>query len=256
MNPTRAFHSTSFRRRLTFLAILAIACAPGAARARDAGWHVELGFNGRLRYGFSSLSDVVDREGGADIDVHIVRRTGGLGVRLESGFGGLKEERADILGLLWLQEGPTPQLVTFGQSLDWWAVGPSWSFPLRRGRVDVYVLGGSAYIDRYVSTPEYGSGYFAYEPTWVYGLPKGGESAEVPIFIAGTSWSGGRVRVWRLGFGAEIGCELQVAGKGVIWDHPPVALDGSQYLPRTRSVTMSAAALRLGINYVGWMRKR
>jgi hypothetical protein len=142
------------------------------------------------------------------------------------------------------------------QTVTWGALGPAWCFPLRRGRVEAYVLAGALTMVTTAHEPDDDSGWISFPTSWPYGLPPGRESEQVPLVIVGGSWSGGRARLWRFGFGFEVGAELQMTGRAPVLDDPPVQLDEGHYVMRTRSVTMNCAALRLGFNCLGYSRTR
>jgi hypothetical protein len=135
-----------------------------------------------------------------------------------------------------------PLSVGLEQTATLWALGPAWCFPLRRGRVEVYVLAGAVQTITTVMEPEYDSGWLTWSASWPYGLPKGSESEAAPLVIVGSSWSGGRARLWRFGFGFEVGAELQMTGQAPALDDPPIQFDGAHYELRTRSVPPCASA--------------
>jgi hypothetical protein len=235
----RSRNYSSFRRiPFAFVAFI-VACAPVTAGAREGGWHIEVGLDVRRIYGLGNLSELTQDAGGVGGDIHIVKSTGGLGVRLEGGTSGPGGPTAVIMKTTIFGD-PTPRLVGFDNAVNWGAVGPTWCFPLRRGRAEVYVLGGAANTVRSVHERD-SSPYWT--TTWVYGLPSGGQSSPTPILIAGSSWSGGRSRIWGV-------------GNGAVWDEPPILLEGGSYLGRTRQVTMSSISVRLGTNLLGWSRER
>jgi len=248
---------TSPRRLPILLVLLALACAPLAAQAGEDGWHLEAGFGGRSVLALSKQYDAVGPGGGSEADLHIVKSSGGLGARFEGGDFGLRTRTVQLLAIqpFSVDMGPVPLPVDLEQRTTWGAFGPTWCFPLRWGRMEAYVLGGYVQTVTEVRPPETDNGYFSWSNSWPYGLPKGGESDLSPLYIVGGSWSGGRVRLWRFAFGYEVGVELQTTGRTRVLDDPPVQLEGGQYVTRTRSITMSGAALRLGFNFLGRSRK-
>jgi hypothetical protein len=247
---------TSPRGLLILSVLIVLACAPSAARAREDGWHLEFGFGARPVFAFGGQFDALGPHGGGEGDIHLVRNSGGLGARLESGGIGLHSRTVEILGIPFFATEPVPLSVVLEQDVSWGAVGPSWYFPLRRGRVEAYVLAGLVQTVTSVHEPESDSEWLSWPPSWPYGLPTGGESDQAPLVIVGGSWSGGRARLWRFGFGFEVGAELQMTGRAPVLDNPPVQFDGARYVLRTRSVAMNCAALRVGFNCLGYSRKR
>jgi hypothetical protein len=244
-------------RLLILLMLLVLACAPSAAWAREDGWHLEFGVGFKPIIAIGSPFDDLGPRGGVEGDFHVVRNRGGLGFRFEGANVGLHRRTADILGFppFSLDPEPVPLPVEIDQTTTRAAFGPAWCFPLRRGRVEAYVLLGAVQTVTTVHEPESDSDSW-FSPSWPYGLPKGGESEQAPLVIVGSSWSGGRVRLWRFGFGFEVGAELQMTGRAAVLDDPPVQFDGAHYVLRTRSVTMNCAALRFGLNCLGYSGKR
>jgi hypothetical protein len=249
---------TSPRGLLILSVLIVLACAPSVARAREDGWHLEFGFGARPVFAFGGEFEALGPSGAVESDIHLVRNSGGLGVRFEIGAIGLYSPNVEILGIPspFIPAEPVPLSVGLEQTATLWALGPAWCFPLRRGRVEVYVLAGAVQTITTVMEPEYDSGWLTWSASWPYGLPKGSESEAAPLVIVGSSWSGGRARLWRFGFGFEVGAELQMTGQAPALDDPPIQFDGAHYELRTRSVAMNCAALRFGFNWLGYSRKR
>jgi hypothetical protein len=253
---SRGRPAATLRRIASLVGLLAMACVPGVALAAEGGYHVETGLGGRTLLGFGSLAREIDRPAGPDFDLHLVRNKGGLGLRLEGGAHALKGATVDLPAFGLFDTEPSLYPLGLEQVVDWVALGPAWSRPLRHGRLESYVLIGGAWTTTTVVDEEYGSGYFYWSPQWVYTVPRDTEWPQTFMVVAGASWCVGRVRVWRLGFGLEAGAEMQAAGKVRALADPPLELVDGGYRIRTRLVPMSAAALRVGVNFLGWMAKR
>ena len=253
------YRSSSLRCLLLVLAGFAVACAPSAARAGDDGWHLECGIAFRPLLALSRDFDALGPRGAVEGDIHVVRNRGGLGFRFEGSNIGLHDRQAGILGIPFsiLPFGstePVPLPVDLDQTVTCAAGGPSWCFPLHRGRVEAYVLLGAVQTVTTVHEPGSDSEY-SIGPSRPYGLPKGGEADQAPLVIVGGSWNGGRARLWRFGLGFEVGAELQTTGREAVLDDPSVQLDGARYVLRTRTVPMNCALLRLGVNWLGYSEK-
>jgi hypothetical protein len=243
---------------LIIFVLIVLACAPSVARAREDGWHLEFGIGTRPIFAFGGQSEALGPRGAVEGDIHLVRNSGGLGVRFEGGTIGLHSPTVEFLGnpSPFIPAEPVPVSVGLEQTATLWALGPAWCFPLRRGRVEAYVLAGAVQTITTVLEPEYGSGRFMWSAWWPYGLPEGSKSEAAPLVIVGSSWSGGRARLWRFGLGFEVGAELQMTGQTPVLDDPSIQFDGAHYELRTRSVAMNCAALRFGLNWLGYSRKR
>ncbi len=233
------------------LAVLAVAGTPPAARARGGGWSVEVGLATRAVAGFGRLSGTMQPiGGGGDIDLHVVHDRGGLGARAVYGTSGLKKRSADLL-----TSSGNSVSCDLWQTIQWWAVGPSWSLPLGTGRVEAYAVGGMAWSSREVQPTS--SSFWSDPPaSSAVGFPGQRESPPTAIVLAGWVGASPRIQLWRFGLRVEAGAEVQLAGSGSFWETPAFVSAGGETVERTRRTPMNTAALRLGLDFVAWSGRR
>jgi hypothetical protein len=220
--------------------LLVVLCAPRAAHARVAGWHPEYGFAFRPLVGVGSLADLAGPAAGFDFDLHIVNEAGGPGMRAVFGTNPLASERAPTSGtILWWDVSGSYDT---DQSISWWALGPSWSFPRHESRTEIYVLAGMG------TATASGSGTL---------VNTGGAELASPssaVLIAGALWC---PHLPNSGISAELGAELHMGGLGTFWDSPAIVADGGGgYLRSYRQAAMRGFALRFGFSYQRHARKR
>ncbi len=215
---------------------IALCCAVTVA-ARAANRHPEFGVAMR---GLLGADDRAGSHLGLELDLNFVHETGGVGARAVVGagsFGPVDVAVAGTIGAL-----PISGTYTAIQTVRWFALGPSWSFPSAANRTDLYALAGAA------STTGSSAGTLVNTS----GTEPG--STNMWIAIAGATWVH---RLRRRQLSLEIGGEFQLGGRGRFWGKPPLIADGpGAYVFQTGTGTMSGVALHIGLSFSRRARNR
>jgi len=117
------------------------------------------------------------------------------------------------------------------QDFVWLAIGPEWSTPVGKGRIDYYLMAGKATVNATSSGTNFN----------VTGPDPG--TSHTALLLAGAMWSIPRGR-------AELGAEFFASGSAALWDDPPITGDGSgNYVTAGRSGSITGIAVRLAVHF-------
>jgi hypothetical protein len=203
--------------------------AGSSANAGGLSPEFALGASGFL--GLGELATVSKFGYGGDATLHLVREGGGLGVRAAGGLLLLQGHSVGTGEVIYNGTGTQESRFNANQNVVWLAVGPEWSTPVGKGRIDYYLMVGQATVNATSS-----GSYFN-----VTGPDPG--TTHAPLVLGGAMWSIPRGR-------AELGAEFFASGSAALWDDPPIMSDGAgNYVVQGRTASITGIAIRLAVHF-------
>lgn len=208
---------------------LAASLAGSSANAGGLNPELGIGVNGMLVLG--DLASVSKFGYGGDVTLNLAHVGGGLGLRVAGGLVLLQDDEIPTGEELISPYGTSKGSFIAKTNVVWLAVGPEWSAPVGKGRIDYYLMVGKATVN---STSA--GTYFN-----VAGPDAG--TTHTSLVLGGAMWSIPRGR-------AELGAEFFASGSAALWDDPPIVSDGAGgFVTQAHTAPVTGVAVRLAVHF-------
>ena len=210
---------------------LCLAASLTATTASAGGLNPELGIGAKGMLALGDLASVTKYGYGGDVTLNLARVGGGLGLRAAGGLLFLKGDEVGTGEMIFNGTGTQESKFVSNMKVVWLAIGPEWSSPVGKGRLDYYLMVGKATVNATSS-----GSYFN-----VAGEDPG--STHTSLVLGGAMWSVPRGR-------AELGAEFFASGSAALWGDPPIVSDGAGgFVTQAHTASVTGVAIRLAVHF-------
>jgi hypothetical protein len=214
-----------------FSIALCLAASLASSSANAGGLNPEFGVAAKGFMGLGEFATSSNFGYGWDGTLNLVHDGGGLGLRAAGGLMLLQSHDVGTGQTIFNGFGTQESSFTANQNFAWLAVGPEWSTPVGKGRIDYYLMLGKATVK--ATSSGTASNVIGSDPGTTHAL----------LMLAGAMWSIPRGR-------AELGAELFATGSAALWGDPPIVNDGSSdYVVHELNASIRGIAIRLGVHF-------